>query len=80
MYRHALEGYAATIPDHRVDDVRADARVSFVDRDQPVEAFVQQVPTGVQRVFADTNTSLDIDGSDDFRVDADVAVIDTGID
>ena len=80
VYSHALRGYAAVIPDHRVDDVRADARVSFVDADDPVRAFAQQVPTGVQRVFADTNTALDIDGSDDFRVDADVAVIDTGID
>ncbi|MDQ3611143.1 MAG: S8 family peptidase, partial [Actinomycetota bacterium] len=58
----------------------ADARVSFVDRDEPVEAFAQQVPSGVQRIFADDNASLDIDGSDDYRVDADVAVIDTGID
>jgi subtilisin family serine protease len=80
VYRHALEGYAARIPEQRVDDVRRDSRVAFVDRDGPVEAFAQQVPTGVQRIFADDNAALDIDSTDDYRVDADVAVIDTGID
>jgi hypothetical protein len=40
----------------------------------------QTVPTGIQRIFADDNTTIDIDGSDDYRVDVDVAVIDTGID
>jgi subtilisin family serine protease len=40
----------------------------------------QTVPTGIQRSFADTNSSLDIDGTDDYRVDVDIAVIDTGID
>ncbi len=57
VYRHALKGYAAVISDHRVDDVRADARVSFVDDDEPVAAFAQQLPTGVERIFADTNAS-----------------------
>ena len=41
---------------------------------------VQSMPTGIQRIFADTNTANDIDGTDDFRVDVDVAVIDTGVD
>jgi subtilisin family serine protease len=38
------------------------------------------VPTGIQRIFASDNAGIGIDGSDDKRVDADVAVIDTGID
>jgi subtilisin len=38
------------------------------------------IPTGIERIFADTNTAIDMDGSDDYRVDVDVAVIDTGVD
>jgi subtilisin family serine protease len=38
------------------------------------------MPTGIARVSAPGNASLDMDGVDDERVDVDVAVIDTGID
>jgi hypothetical protein len=57
--------------------------VAYVEVDQLVRAFAQSLPTGIRRVFADTvqvadGTSL-INGADDLRVDADVAVLDTGI-
>jgi subtilisin family serine protease len=89
VYSHALHGYSAVIPDSHIAQVRADIRVAYVERDQVVHAAAQQVPTGVQRIYAAENGSvadaapnsnLDIDGIDDWRVDADVAVIDTGID
>ena len=38
------------------------------------------MPTGIPRIFADTNSEIGINGVDDTRVDVDVAVIDTGID
>ena len=38
------------------------------------------MPTGIQRIFADTNPEIAINGADDYRVDVDVAVIDTGVD
>ncbi len=38
------------------------------------------MPTGIQRIFADENAGIGIDGADDYRVDVDVAIIDTGID
>ena len=89
VYSHALRGYAAVIPDARLAQLRSDSRVAYVERDQQVHALAQTVPTGVQRIYAaqnasttDTapNPSLDIDGIDDWRVDVDVAVIDTGVD
>lgn len=89
VYRSALKGYAATIPASRVAQLRADPRVAYVERDQLVHAAAQTVPTGIQRIYAAENASatdtppnpnLDIDGVDDWRVDVDVAVIDTGID
>lgn len=89
VYRSALKGYAAAIPESRVAQLRADPRVAYVERDQLVQMATQTVPTGIQRMYAaengsvaDTppNPNLDIDGVDDWRVDVDVAVIDTGVD
>jgi len=51
-----------------------------VETDNLRYTFAQTIPTGVQRIFAAANPDIDIDGNDDARVDADVAVIDTGID
>jgi subtilisin family serine protease len=80
VYGSALKGYAALVPSGRLGALRSDPRVAFVERDQRVGIASQTVPTGVKRIFADTNANLDLDGTDDVRVDADVAVIDTGID
>lgn len=46
----------------------------------PVATADQYVSTGMKRIFATANPNLDIDGIDDYRVDVDVAVIDSGID
>jgi len=79
-YEHAIRGFAATLPEPALAGIRANPNVAYVEVDQPVHAYVQTVPTGVQRIFADDNTNLDIDGVDDVRIDVDVAIIDTGID
>jgi subtilisin family serine protease len=55
-------------------------RVAYVEKDMLHTIDAQDVPTGIQRIFADGNANLDIDSTDDYRVDVDVAVIDTGID
>jgi subtilisin len=78
VYRSALHGYAAVIPDARLAGLRADDRVAFVSEDRPVHAFAQSVPTGVNRIQADVSSTLAGNGSG--AVDVDVAVIDTGID
>jgi subtilisin family serine protease len=80
VYQHALSGFAGDVPAGRLNGLQRDPRVAFVEKDQLAELFVQSVPTGVTRIFATSNGEIDIDGSDDFRVDVDVAVIDTGID
>lgn len=72
LYRAALRGYAATIPDERLDDVRADSRVAFVSDDRPVSAF-DTVPTGIDRIDAEPATSPTSDAAGPA-----VAVIDTG--
>jgi subtilisin family serine protease len=80
VYRHALKGMAAYIPAGRLDALQHDPRVAYVVEDMLRTVGAQTIPTGVQRIFADSNTDIDIDGTDDYRVDVDVAIIDTGID
>ncbi|MGH2747321.1 MAG: S8 family serine peptidase [Actinomycetota bacterium] len=82
VYRFALKGYAAAMSSTAVERVRADDRVAYVSEDGVVQAVDHpaNAPTGVHRVFAPDNAEIDIDGVDDFRVDADIAIIDTGID
>jgi subtilisin len=80
VYQHAIKGMSATVPDGRLAALRNDPRVAYVVEDFERSISAQTVPTGIQRIFADDNPNTDIDGNDDFRVDVDVAVIDTGVD
>ena len=85
VYRHALRGYAGTMSAQAAARVARDPAVVSVERDQAVAAFAQELPTGVDRIAVpgvkdDVGNHLTIDGQDDLRVDADVAVIDSGID
>ncbi|RCX30186.1 S8 family serine peptidase [Thioalbus denitrificans] len=79
VYGTALRGFSITMPRAALAGLARDPRVAYVEEDIPVRAFGQEVPTGVRRMFAD-QAALAIDGLDDYRVDADVAVLDTGID
>lgn len=79
VYRHALVGYSALIPQSRVSQLRDDPRVVMVSPDRRVRASGHQVlPTGVHRVDADKSSTRAGDGTG--SVDAGVAIIDTGID
>src|SRR5574340_1196554 len=80
VYQHALKGMSAVIPEGRLIALQHDPRVAYVVEDFERHIEAQAMPTGIQRIFADTNPNLDIDSTDDSRVDVDVAVIDTGID
>jgi subtilisin family serine protease/streptogramin lyase len=80
VYRSAFKGYSAKLPKGVAEALRRDPRVKYVARDRKVKITSQITPFGVSRIFAPENETLDIDGIDDVRVNADVAVIDTGID
>jgi subtilisin family serine protease len=71
---------SAVVPAGRLEALKHDPRVAYVVEDLERSIDAQTVPTGIQRIFADDNANIDIDGADDYRVDVDVAVIDTGID
>jgi len=80
VYEHAVKGFVVTATDAVAAALARDPNVAYVERDRVVMIDAQSTPTGVGRTFASSNPSLFIDGFDDIRVDADVAVIDTGID
>ena len=80
VYQHALKGFSITATPEAAAALVNNPKVKYVSPDLRRYTFDQTIPTGVRRIFADTNPSIDIDGEDDFRVDVDVAVIDTGID
>ena len=71
-YWHAINGYAGTIPDSKVADIRRDPDVRSVTRDFPMHAAAQTTPTGVARIRAPETL--------DKGAGVNVAVLDTGID
>lgn len=80
VYEHALRGFEIRLPAPAAEAIRRNPLVAYVEADKSFATSVQSMPTGIQRVFAPANPLLDIDDTDDARVDVDVAVIDTGID
>jgi subtilisin family serine protease len=67
------------IPPGRLNAIQNDPRVYFVEPNHPVFTNAQTVPTGITRTNTNTNPNMGINGADDFRINVDVAVIDTGI-
>jgi subtilisin family serine protease len=80
IYRSALKGYAAELEPAEARAVASDPTVAYVEHDAWGSVDAQSTPTAVKRVFASSNLALDIDEVDDARVDADVAVLDSGLD
>jgi len=76
VYEYVFPGFAAVIPGDKLDVVRNDPRVEAVVADGLVHAAAQTLPTGINRIDADTNSTANINGVDD-RVDVDVAGMDS---
>jgi len=78
-YQYALEGYAARIPEGRLDEVRADSRVDYVEADQTMYAEAQTLPWGINKIDADASSTLAGNGSGAVS-GVNAYVIDSGID
>jgi subtilisin family serine protease len=78
-FSKVFKGFAGKMSAEQVQSLRADPDVAAVVPDELVEAASQLTPTGVMRIGGRTSAAARIDGVDQ-RVDADVAVVDTGID
>ncbi|MGH9212094.1 MAG: S8 family serine peptidase [Acidimicrobiales bacterium] len=81
VFSNALRAYTADLTAGEAANLSADPGVAWVEPDRVLHIAQnpQTVPTGVGRIFAPGNPNIDIDGTDDARIDVDVAVIDTGI-
>jgi subtilisin family serine protease len=78
-YRHALEGYAARIPAQRLDEVRAEEGVDYIERDGTVTIAAQRLPWGIDRVDADRSSTRAGNGRGAVS-NVNAYIIDTGID
>jgi subtilisin family serine protease len=78
-YQYALEGYAARIPERRLDEVRADSRVDYIEADQTMYAEAQTLPWGINKIDADTSSTRAGNGSGAVS-NVNAYVIDSGID
>ncbi|OGO52365.1 MAG: hypothetical protein A2Z32_13890 [Chloroflexi bacterium RBG_16_69_14] len=76
-YARAFRGFSAKLDEQQRIDLLADPNVVAVVPDGVVQ-LTQTVPTGVARVGGRQSDVAAIDGTD-HRVDADVAIVDTGI-
>ena len=77
-YRNGLRGYAAALAPAQVTALSNDPSVAMIVADEPIHAEAQTMPTGVSRIGGRVSPMAKIDGVDE-RVDADVAIVDTGI-
>src|SRR5215218_483934 len=77
-YQYAIEGYAARLPEARLEEVRADGRVAYVEPDQTVYAGAQTLPWGIDKIDADLSSTKAGDGSGAVS-GVNAYVIDTGI-
>jgi subtilisin family serine protease len=80
VYEHALKGFSLSAAPAAAKGLAKNPTVAYVEADRLWSIEAQTVPTGISRTFAVGNSGIDIDATDDSRVDVDVAVIDTGID
>jgi subtilisin family serine protease len=79
VYEHAIKGYAAVIPSNRVDDVRGDSDVDYVERDGTMRIVAQTLPWGINRIDADLSSTRAGDGSGAIG-NVSAYIIDTGVD
>ena len=77
-FRHAVRGYAAHLAADQLASVRSDPDVQAVVPDEVISIAGQSIPAGVRRVNGRESLIADING-DGSQVDADVAIVDTGI-
>jgi subtilisin family serine protease len=77
-FSHALRGFSAKLDRGQVAALRRDPSVAMIVADEKIEVAAQLVPTGIKRMGASVSKLARVDGVDQ-RVDADVAIVDTGI-
>lgn len=81
LYNNVFVGFSISVPKSDTNMLKAiqnNPRVAIAERDQRVQIFAQTLPTGVNRV--DGDLSIAKSGNGQGSVEADIAIMDTGID
>jgi subtilisin family serine protease len=79
IFDHVLPGFTVKVPNDEVlETIMQNPNVDYVQADVKVKAFEQSLPTGVNRIDGDLSLTKSGDGSG--SVNADIAILDTGID
>ena len=79
VYEHVYPGYAARIPSARLNAVRNDPRVRYVEQDGEARASAQALPWGIDKVEADASSTRAGNGSGAVG-NVNVYILDTGVD
>src|SRR4051794_40341251 len=79
VYTEVFPGFSATVTQAEANALADDPRVEAIYPDGVYYEASQTLPSGVDRIDDDVNPSADIDGNDDLRVNADIAILDTGV-
>ena len=77
-FRHAVKGYSAKLDADQLAALEADPDVAEVFEDEVISMTAQTNPTGIRRVNTKESLVANVDGADP-QVDADVAIVDTGV-
>jgi subtilisin family serine protease/subtilisin-like proprotein convertase family protein len=78
VFSHALQGFAGEFSAERLEALRQDPRVELIEPELELFSSAQTLSTGVKRIGATVSPMAKIDGLDE-RVNADIAILDTGI-
>ncbi|HWM62732.1 MAG TPA: FG-GAP-like repeat-containing protein [Solirubrobacterales bacterium] len=78
VYQHAVKGYAALASADAAEAIGEEPAVRYVQGDDPIETLGAG-DIWLQRIGAVGNANFDLDEVDDYRVDADVAILDDGM-
>jgi subtilisin family serine protease len=78
VFDHALHGFAGEISADRLEALQKDPRIEFIEPELELFSSAQTLSTGVKRIGASLSPLAKIDGLDE-RINADIAILDTGI-
>ncbi|HEX6380992.1 MAG TPA: S8 family serine peptidase, partial [Acidimicrobiia bacterium] len=78
IYKHALQGFSFEGSAQAAERLARHPKVRTVVPDQRVEASAQSIPTGIRRIGGTSSSAASGDGAG--SVNADIAILDTGID
>jgi subtilisin len=81
VYHVANHGFAAKLSNRALKSLKSNADVALVEQDRVMQVLDdgQTFPTGMDRIDLEENAAAAVDGVDN-PIDADIAIIDTGID